>query len=165
MVAQQLAGADGKGASPSTSSLSSLSGSSCGAKAGSREQKTGAPSKRIHGTKRPNLSLTTKSEVVDHLKNKELKVAVVAEKFNIAERTMKKIRAEEKNIMEQLDSRPGVGKAKSLKGPKFPEVRVQYLCMVQFLRRCDCAAQFLLLCCWINMWIERFFFSQLVCVP
>ena len=64
-----------------------------GVEAGSRGQKPGAPSQRAHGTKWPNLSLNTESEVLDHLKNKNAKVAAVAERFNIAERTARKIRA------------------------------------------------------------------------
>ncbi|CAN0037226.1 unnamed protein product, partial [Choristocarpus tenellus] len=48
------------------SSLGSLNGNSSGAAAGSRGQKSIAPSRRGHGTKRSNLTLKTKSEVLDH---------------------------------------------------------------------------------------------------
>lgn len=122
---QQRAGSGGNTMPPPPSPLRSLNMSSAvGSAAGICSQNGDSLPKRPSfsgGQKRANLSLNTKLDVLNHLHQKKLKVAAVAEIFKIATRTVRQIKADEEKIRGQIESRPGAGNAKSSKGFKFPQ--------------------------------------------
>lgn len=120
----QRKGSGGNTMSPPPSTLRSLNLSSAvGSSAGRCSQNGDSLSKKpafSGGQKRANLSLNTKLDVLNHLHQKKLKVAAVAEIFKIAARTVRQIKADEEKIRGKIESRPGAGNAKSSKGFKFP---------------------------------------------
>jgi hypothetical protein len=103
---------------------------------GDGKRSRGKRDERLTDKKRTRLSLQQKAEVLEMLKNKR-KQAVIAEHFNVGERTVQRIKKEAAKIKEDLVA-GGVhaSKAKSAHKSRVPEVEAAVLALFEEARRC-----------------------------